>query len=562
MSETKKRLGDILVDAGTITLEQLKEALHIQKDTNKRLGEVLINMGLLSENDILSVLSTQLMIEMIDLERIGIKPEVARLVPKALAEKYKVIPVMLQMNSIVLAMADPLNYYAIDDVQFITQKNVIPKIATEKQIKRNIELYLSRESSDRALEELKREFGDTQKDNVRDDGMTEDVRNAPAVRLVNSIITQAINMKASDIHIEPYEFEVRVRFRVDGVLSEVMKIPKESYSAISTRFKIMANMNIAEKRRPLDGRIEMSINNASYDFRVSTLPTVFGEKLVLRILDRTSFLLDRAILGFTEAENDIMDRFERAPYGIILVTGPTGSGKSTTLYTMLREVSKPEINIVTVEDPVEYMLGGINQVQVNNQANLTFATGLRSILRQDPDIVMIGEIRDEETAQIAIRAAITGHLVLSTLHTNDAPSTVSRLVDMGVEPYLVADALVGIMAQRLVRKLCPDCKVPHKWTQKDHEVMKTDLELPIFMPRYRGCPRCNNTGYKGRTGIHEIMVITNRLKMAIETNENSEVLRKIAKEEGMIDLYGNCRELVIKGVTSLDEMVKTVYARD
>lgn len=561
MTETKKRLGDILVETGVISMDQLKEGLRLQKETGKKLGEVLVNMGLVSDDEIMEILSVQLLIERIDLEKTNIKPDVARLIPKALAEKYVIIPIDILMGNLVLAMADPLNYYAIDDVQFITQKSIMPRIAPAAQIKRFIELYLARESSDRALEELKKEYAGEQKEE-KETEVEEDVKNAPAVRLVNSIINQAVNMRASDIHVEPFETEVLVRYRVDGVLQEIMKVPKESYSAVSTRFKILANMNIAEKRKPLDGRIEMIINGANYDFRVSSLPTVFGEKLVLRILDRTNFIFERAKLGFTPKENEILDQFERAPYGIILVTGPTGSGKSTTLYTMLREINKPDINIVTVEDPVEYMLHGINQVQVNNQAGLTFAAGLRSILRQDPDVVMIGEIRDEETAQIAVRAAITGHLVLSTLHTNDAPSTVTRLTDMGLEPYLVADALVGVLAQRLVRRLCPDCRVAYQATPQDKQLLKIESDLIINKPSANGCPKCNHTGYKGRIGIHEMMPITRKLKIAIEKGENSEVLRRLAKEDGMMELYDTCRDLVVMGTTSLNEMVKTVYARD
>lgn len=561
MLESKKKLGDILLDAGIISLNQLNDALGNQRESGKKLGEVLVDMGFISENEIMDVLSDQLMVEVIDLDTTAVKPDVARLIPKALAEKYMILPIEIQMGSIILAMADPLNYYAIDDVQFITQKSVIPRIASGRHIRRLIDLHLSRESSDRALEELRKEYVKEQ-DTGKQLESEEGVQNAPAVRLVNSIINQAVNLRTSDIHIEPFETEVLVRYRIDGVLQEVMKIPKESYSAVSTRFKIMANMNIAEKRKPLDGRIEMIINKANYDFRVSSLPTVFGEKLVLRILDRTNFLLDRQMLGFNERENKTLDSFENAPFGIILVTGPTGSGKSTTLYTMLREINKPDINIVTVEDPVEYMLHGINQVQVNNKAGLSFATGLRSILRQDPDVVMIGEIRDEETAQIAIRAAITGHLVLSTLHTNDAPSTITRLVDMGVAPYLVADALVGILAQRLVRRLCPECKVPYEARERDREMLREEIPLLLYAANKNGCPKCGHTGYKGRIGLYEIMPVSKRLKLSIEKGENSEILRRIAKEEGMKDLFDSCKYQVIKGITSVEEMVKTVYARD
>lgn len=390
--------------------------------------------------------------------------------------------------------------------------------------------------------------------------LTDDVQAAPAVRLTNSIINQAIATNASDIHIEPFENYVAVRYRVDGVLFESNRIPQSLYSAVSTRIKIMAGMNIAEKRLPQDGRIELETKGRSYDFRVSSLPTVFGEKIVIRVLDRTSFDFTRDKLGFTDSENEIIDKIIRMPYGIVLLTGPTGSGKTTTLYAMLSEVNTPDKNIVTIEDPVEYMLEGINQVQVNTKAGLTFAAGLRSILRQDPDIIMIGEIRDEETAQIAVRAAITGHLVLSTLHTNDAPGAITRLVDMGVEPYLAADAIVAVIAQRLVRKLCPNCRAPYK--AEDNDKMILNLDKPVQLYRAVGCPACQNSGYRGRTAIHEVMMVGREHRNIIARGGSAEEIREVAVRQGMVDLYESCRRLVLDGVTTIQEMVRTVYARD
>jgi len=390
--------------------------------------------------------------------------------------------------------------------------------------------------------------------------LSDDVQAAPAVRLTNSIINQAIATNASDIHIEPFEHHVAVRYRVDGVLFESNRIPQNLYSAVSTRIKIMAGMNIAEKRLPQDGRIELEVKGRSYDFRVSSLPTVFGEKIVIRVLDRTTFDYTRDKLGFTERENEMMDRIIRMPYGIVLLTGPTGSGKTTTLYSLLSEVNTPDKNIVTIEDPVEYMLPGINQVQVNPKAGLTFAAGLRSILRQDPDIIMIGEIRDEETAQIAVRAAITGHLVLSTLHTNDAPGAITRLVDMGVEPYLAADAIVAVIAQRLVRKLCPNCREPY--TAEGNEMMILNLDKPVRLYRAVGCPACQNSGYRGRTAIHEVMMVGREHRNIIARGGSAEEIREVSISQGMVDLYESCRRLVLDGVTSIQEMVRTVYARD
>jgi len=381
----------------------------------------------------------------------------------------------------------------------------------------------------------------------------DDVINNPAVRLVDSIIKEAIPYRASDIHIEPFEKTVKVRYRIDGDLQIRAEFPIEAFSAICARLKIMSGLNIAERRIPQDGRINLKIGGKEYDFRVSTLPTVFGEKFVIRILDKTSFHFTREDLGFTESENAVVDKMLARPHGIILLTGPTGCGKSTTLYSFLKEVNDPTVNIVTVEDPVEFTMQGVNQTQVNTKANMTFAAALRSILRQDPDIIMIGEIRDEETAEIAVRAAITGHIVFSTLHTNDAPGAILRLEDMGVEDYLVADALVGVIAQRLVKRLCPACKKKGRTNAKEMEIL--GITEPISIARPQGCQFCNNTGYKGRVAVHELMYMNESMKNAVLTERNLEVLRKLSIENGMVPLWNSCRNLVYKGVTSLQELM-------
>jgi len=557
----RKRLGDMLVEAGKISLAQLNRALETQRKTKRRLGEVLIDQGLLTEDEIADALAQQLSLERIDLEKTFVEQDIARSIPKEVALKYTAIPIYMRDDKLVVAMSDPLNMFAIDDICFITQKKIQPAVATKQQILKAIEIYYTKQDTDQAIEELKREFTDfTEGSQKTEMDLTDDVQAAPAVRLTNSIINQAIATNASDIHIEPFENYVAVRYRVDGVLFESNRIPQNLYSAVSTRIKIMAGMNIAEKRLPQDGRIELETKGRSYDFRVSSLPTVFGEKIVIRVLDRTTFDYTRDKLGFTERENEMLDKIIRMPYGIVLLTGPTGSGKTTTLYSLLSEVNTPDKNIVTIEDPVEYMLEGINQVQVNTKAGLTFAAGLRSILRQDPDIIMIGEIRDEETAQIAVRAAITGHLVLSTLHTNDAPGAITRLVDMGVEPYLAADAIVAVIAQRLVRKLCPNCKAPYK--AEDNDKMILNLDKPVQLYRAVGCPACQNSGYRGRTAIHEVMMVGREHRNIIARGGSAEEIREVAVRQGMVDLYESCRRLVLDGVTTIQEMVRTVYARD
>lgn len=557
LSSSKKKLGEILLEKGVIDKNQLHVALHEQENNLKQLGEILISLGYVTNEELTNAITLQSSIERINLQNTYIEAATARLIPKEVAKKYTMIPIYELDDTVYVAMSDPRNMFALDDLRLIIKKPIRVLMASPSEIEAAIEVYYSQQISERAIEDLKRDLLVDKNAQVAEDA---DIQNAPAVRLANSIINQAVILKASDIHIEPFEDSVVVRFRIDGTLVPNMTIPQNLYSAVLTRFKVISGINIAEKRIPQDGRIEMLIAGQHYDFRVSTLPTVFGEKVVIRILDRSSFLYTRKMLGFTEENSLLMDQILKKPNGIILVTGPTGSGKSTTLYALLQELNTPDLNVITIEDPVEYMLHGINQVQVNAKAGLTFASGLRSILRQDPDVVMIGEIRDEETAEIAVRASITGHLVLSTLHTNDAPSSIARLVDMNIQAFLVAESLSGIIAQRLVRRLCPECKKSALTTPAEMEILL--LAEPCEISNPVGCPKCNGTGYSGRIAIHEVMHINRALRDAIQDGSSTEVLRDISKQNGMTQLFDSCKGLVLQGTTSLSELVKTVYVRD
>lgn len=473
-------------------------------------------------------------------------------------KKHKVIPISLgDDGTLLVATGKPLDTHTISalSTQFNGKYDYI--LVPPVQIDRYVDSVAAVMSTSAALSDLNSEKTEKQLSVMRGEGSAisseGDVINNPAVRLVDSIIKEAIPYRASDIHIEPFEKTVKVRYRIDGDLQLRADFPIESYSAICARLKIMSGLNIAERRVPQDGRINMVIGGREYDFRVSTLPTVFGEKFVIRVLDKSSFKFNREDLGFSEAENKLVDKMLAHPHGIILLTGPTGCGKSTTLYSFLKEVNNPAVNIVTVEDPVEYTMPGINQTQVNAKANMTFATALRSILRQDPDIIMIGEIRDEETAAIAVRSAITGHIVFSTLHTNDAPGAIVRLEDMGIENYLVSDALVGVIAQRLVKKLCPACKKKSRTNPKEMEIL--GLTEPMGIARAQGCQFCNYTGYKGRVAVHEIMYMNEEMRVAVLTEKNLENLRKLAVEHGMTPLWTSCKNLVFKGITSIQELM-------
>ena len=474
--------------------------------------------------------------------------------------KHKFVPVFIDRKGVMLvAIARPLDFSAMS---MISQVYVGPMdfvLVPSVQIDIFIDSIVAVQSTADALEDLQREKDKELVSSAmhsfpanlidRDD----DVINNPAVRLVDSVIKEAIPFRASDIHIEPFEKTVKVRYRIDGDLQLRAEFPIESYPAICARLKILSGISIAERRLPQDGRISMTINGTDYDFRVSTLPTVYGEKFVVRVLDKSSFNFTRTDLGFTSEENAVIDKILAHAYGIVLLTGPTGCGKSTTLYSFLKEINRPSVNVITVEDPVEYTMHGVNQVQVNTKATLTFASALRSILRQDPDVIMVGEIRDEDTAEIAVRAAITGHLVFSTLHTNDAPGAIVRLEDMKVTDYLVADALVGVIAQRLVKRLCPACKKRGKTTEAEMRIL--GLEEPVSIFRPQGCQYCNNTGYKGRIAVHEIMYMTDKIKSAVVAGRPVEELRRLAEEDGMVNLWNSCKKLVLKGITDIAELM-------
>ena len=554
-----KRLGDLLLEAGLITEDQLRDALVIQKETGKKIGEVLVSQELVEEKQITEALETQLGIPFVDLETEHIPAEVPRIIPEKLARRHILIPIKLENDELTIAMADPLNIFAIDDVKIATELKVKPVIATKEEILNAIGLYYEKESAEKALEEFDDTYSTDFFEEINEE-LLANIEKAPVVKLLNSVIRQAIKMKASDIHIEPLERSMRIRLRIDGELQEIMKFQKASLSAIVTRIKIMGKMNIAEKRVPQDGRVEMEMDNHDIDMRIAVMPTVYGEKVVIRLLDRSTVLLDKHELGFSDNNMETFERIIRHPHGIILVTGPTGSGKTTTLYTVLQELNQVGSNIITVEDPVEYRINGINQSQVNVKAGLTFASGLRSILRQDPDIIMIGEIRDAETAQIAVRAAITGHLVLSTLHTNDTVSTISRLMDMGIEPFLISSSLVGIMAQRLVKKICTNCKTPYEPGQKEKDLLNLDNGAVIY--KGKGCNVCNHTGYKGRTGIHEILPMYDSIKNMIDEKKSIDAIKNKALDLGMNTLRKSCIELVLNGTTTVDELFKLTYALD
>jgi type IV pilus assembly protein PilB len=533
--------------------------LQSQKSTGKKLGELFIESGMVSEDQIIDALEFQLGIARLDLRKYYIDPEIPKLINEKIARKYLLIPVKQHENNLTVAMSDPLNIFALDDLGIATGMNIAPVIAKSKDILSAIDIYYGKQRAEKVIEEFKNEFL-AENINEIDPEELRNINSAPVVKLVNSIIGQATKMKASDIHIEPYENILRVRYRIDGELQEIMTPSKAAHSALITRIKIMGKMDIAEKRIPQDGRVETEIDGKEIDMRISSLPTVYGEKIVIRLLDRSSFMTTKGNLGMTPKNMEMYNKIIMNPNGIILVTGPTGSGKSTTLYATLIELNKENRNIITVEDPVEYKMHGVNQVQVNLKAGLTFANGLRSILRQDPDIIMIGEIRDSETAEIAVRAAITGHLVLSTVHTNDAASTLTRLVDMGIEPYLVSNSLVGVISQRLVRKICKNCKEPYQLNDNEAEFFPHINGETIY--HGKGCNLCNHTGYKGRIAVHEVMRVTKEIREMINNGKSVDNIRDLAYRTGTDSLKDNCRILVLEGITTVEEMIKISYNLD
>lgn len=559
MARNNVKLGDLLVKAEKITRAQLMEILELQKKRRKKLGELIVEEGILSEEEIIEVLKEQLDIDMVYLSSVDVDVRTVNMVSETLCRKYELFPFYTEDGMIKVAVADPLNIFAIDDVAITTGLRVIPYLSTKAEIKNATDKYYSGKNVETAIDEIQK-LKVNEVPRLDEMKKMDDVKNAPTVKLVDSLLQSAIEERASDIHIEPYENYVRVRFRIDGILKEISTFNIGVLSGIVTRIKILADLDIAERRIPQDGRIVTNINNKNVDLRVSILPLVTGEKVVIRILDRTSYKIGKEQLGMSESDMDKLQKIIAAPYGIILVTGPTGSGKSTTLYTVLNELNNSEKNIITVEDPVEYSMNGINQVSVNTKTGLTFANGLRSILRQDPDIVMIGEIRDSETAEIGIRAAITGHLVLSTIHTNDASSSVVRLIDMGVEPFLVATALKGIVAQRLVRKICPHCTQEYEADKAEKKILGIDENEIVHLHKGVGCANCSHTGYSGRTGVYEILDIDREIKDLVIKTNNSDEIKDLAVKKGMKTLRESAKELVLSGTTTIEEMVKIIFA--
>lgn len=556
----RMRLGDLLIKQNVLTEEELKKALELQKGSGKKIGEVLVDNGFITEEMIVRALQMQLGLKVVQLAGVTIPKEVSGLVSVDLLKKYTCIPFELDpynANILHLAMADPMDMMAIDDISIVTNLQVEPYIATTRDIRTAIDRWYGASETLDAARRFTKEREQLRGNTGEEPGA--DVSDAPIVQLVRSLLEQAIRQRASDVHIEALESKVRVRYRIDGALYEKMVYDNSLLPAISTRIKLMGGMDISEKRKPQDGRMTIMVDRHEYDIRISSVPTVHGEKIVMRISSKLSLTKNKKELGLAPDELRRFDHMLSAPYGIIFVTGPTGSGKSTTLYTALSELNKEAVNIVTVEDPVEADIEGINQIQVNNKVDLTFASALRSILRQDPDIIMIGEIRDRETAGIAVQASITGHLVVSTLHTNNAAGTLNRMADMGVERYLIADSVVGVIAQRLVRKLCPHCRKKRLATEEEKRLLKQDTykEMEIYEPT--GCDLCNHTGYFGRTGVFEIMEVNEEIRDLIAEGGSSEELENAARRAGMCTLHDNGIRYVLEGITSIEEMLKVSY---
>ncbi|HTY05331.1 MAG TPA: type IV-A pilus assembly ATPase PilB [Gemmatimonadales bacterium] len=560
---TTDKLGDILVKEGLISQEQLKKALAEQKGNGMRLGYTLVKLGFVEETEVTKMLARQYRMPAVDLSRFEVDPKILKLIPADIASKHVVLPLKREGRTLTIAIADPNNVTAIEDIKFITRCDIFPVIAGEYTLRNAIDKYY--QQSDAQLQSLLKSVEAEEDLEVVEEAQDEDVKkediadDAPVVKLINGLLADAVQRGASDIHIECFEHELRVRYRVDGALQEVMKPPVKWRAALISRVKIMAQLNIAERRVPQDGRIKLKMGSRVIDYRVSTLPTLFGEKIVLRILDKGNLTLDLAKFGFEpKAEADLMKAILN-PYGMVLVTGPTGSGKTTTLYSALSKINTIDVNIMTAEDPVEYNLMGINQVLVRNEVGMTFAAALKAFLRQDPNIIMVGEIRDLETGSIAIKAALTGHLVLSTLHTNDAPSTITRMVDMGIEPFNVASAVNLIVAQRLVRRICKECKAEHNYSDEEMHAFGITREEGPFS-KGTGCDVCNGTGYKGRQGLYEVMALSSALRRAILKGASTEELRETAVADGMLTLRMDGMMKVKRGITTLEEVVKETAA--
>jgi type IV pilus assembly protein PilB len=556
------RLPEVLLREGLLTREQLAAAVAEQKASKQRLGYVLVKLGLVAELEITKVLARQYRMPAVDLTRFEVDPRILKLVPSDMATKGIVLPLKREGRTLTVAMADPTDFGLLEDLKFITRFDLFPVLAGEYTLRALIEKHYSNDHQE--LQTLLKDMEATGEDvevveEQEEETVTQaQIEDAPVVKLINGLLIDAVKRGASDIHIEPFEHEIRVRYRIDGALLEIMRPPLKMKAALTSRVKILSQLNIAERRVPQDGRLKLKLGNRVIDFRVSTLPVLFGEKIVLRILDKGNLTLDLTKFGFEpKAEKDLM-RAILNPYGMVLVTGPTGSGKTTTLYSALSRINTPEVNIMTAEDPVEYNLMGINQVLVRTEIGLTFAAALKAFLRQDPNIIMIGEIRDLETGGIAIKAALTGHLVLSTLHTNDAPSTITRMIDMGIEAFNVASAVNLVVAQRLVRRICKDCKASHKYTDVELQSLGTELDTLRGLPFMKGtgCETCSGTGYKGRAGLYEVMALSPELRRMILRGASVAELRDQAVAEGMLTLRMDGMKKIERGVTTLEEVVK------
>ena len=555
------RIGDLLLSQGMITQQQLDTALSEQKIRKTKLGETLIALGYVSQKDFSDVLSRQLGVESVDLRKEGLQDAAIRLVPEDIMKKYELVPFAIDENNsniLKIAMSDPMYLPAIDDVSLITGMEIVPYFAPTAQIAMQIDRMFGKKQAMEAAAQYQLEHADELREE-EESASNAEVDNAPIVKIVRTMLEQAIRQGASDIHIEPLERNLRIRYRIDGALREVMDYNTTLLPAMVARVKIMSGLDISEKRKPQDGRLTLQVDNREYDVRVSVLPTVFGEKTVMRLTAKDGLSREKKYLGLTPEDEERLDGILKNPHGIILVTGPTGSGKSTTCYTVLSELNREEVNIITVEDPVEANVDGVNQVQVNVKADLTFANALRSILRQDPDIIMIGEIRDGETAGIAVKASITGHLVISTLHTNSTAASITRLIDMGVEPYLIGDSVVGIIAQRLVRKLCPKCRKAREATDQEKKLLMVPASMPQTVYEPVGCEDCGGIGYRGRTAIYEIMPVTAKLRNRIHDKVTADELQEIAVSEGMSTLRMAAAKKVKEGITSCAEMIKVAY---
>ena len=551
-------LGTLLLEEGIVTEEVLKKGLDLHHETGRPLGRVLVEENLVEERDLVRVLAKNIGIEFVDLDEGAVDPAAAALIPEALARRYAALPIGFEDEKLVIAMADPANVLAIDDIRAISGREVVLKVATRSDVEAAVSRMASLDNSVTDMAELAAENAIETQDLGAVEAAADE---APVVKLVNMLITRAAADRASDIHIEPNERDLRVRFRIDGVLHEIMRTPRSISNALVSRLKIMADIDIAERRRPQDGRINLKVSGKQLDLRVSSLPTIYGEKVVMRLLDTSTALLELKDLGFLgDNERRYQESFSK-PYGTILCVGPTGSGKSTTLYATLNVLNRPEVNIVTIEDPVEYRLPGISQVQVNKKAGLNFASALRSFLRQDPDIMLVGEIRDQETANIAIESALTGHLVLSTLHTNNAPASVSRLIEMGVEPFLVGSALDAVLAQRLARRLCTQCKEPYTPTAealREANFPMEDRDAVPTLHRAVGCKHCSSTGYRGRLAVHELMTVNEQIELLAVERAATEVLTQAAVANGMRTLREDGMDKVAMGLTSIEEIMRVI----